>query len=227
MNLRLKTLAKMVDHNSRVADIGTDHAYLPIELVKNGRVKFAIASDIGQGPLLNAKKDIEEAGLQDSIETRLGNGLETITKKDEIDTIIVAGMGGKLMTEILNSAWLKGFHFPTLILEPNVGESGVRSWLMIHGYKIIQEKILAEAGHIYELIKAVLTKKVKPLTEKELLFGPVIVQDKEPVFYEKWQNQLEYNQKLLLNLNRARKKDTERIKQLEYQIKLIKEELDD
>ncbi|MBU3827847.1 MAG: class I SAM-dependent methyltransferase [Candidatus Lactobacillus pullistercoris] len=227
MNLRLKTLAKMVDHNSRVADIGTDHAYLPIELVKNGRVKFAIASDIGQGPLLNAKKDIEEAGLQDSIETRLGNGLETITKKDEIDTVIVAGMGGKLMTEILNSAWLKGFHFPTLILEPNVGESGVRSWLMIHGYKIIQEKILAEAGHIYELIKAVLTKKVKPLTEKELLFGPVIVQDKEPVFYEKWQNQLEYNQKLLLNLNRARKKDTERIKQLEYQIKLIKEELDD
>lgn len=227
MNLRLKTLAKMVDHNSRVADIGTDHAYLPIELVKNGRVKFAIASDIGQGPLLNAKKDIEEAGLQDSIETRLGNGLETISKKDEIDTVIVAGMGGKLMTEILNSAWLKGFHFPTLILEPNVGESGVRSWLMIHGYKIIQEKILAEAGHIYELIKAVLTKKVKPLTEKELLFGPVIVQDKEPVFYEKWQNQLEYNQKLLLNLNRARKKDTERIKQLEYQIKLIKEELDD
>ena len=95
MNLRLKTLAKMVDHNSRVADIGTDHAYLPIELVKNGRVKFAIASDIGQGPLLNAKKDIEEAGLQDSIETRLGNGLETITKKDEIDTVIVAGMGGK------------------------------------------------------------------------------------------------------------------------------------
>ena len=227
MNLRLKTLAKMVDHNSRVADIGTDHAYLPIELVKNGRVKFAIASDIGQGPLLNAKKDIEEAGLQDSIETRLGNGLETITKKDEIDTVIVAGMGGKLMTEILNSAWLKGFHFPTLVLEPNVGESGVRSWLMIPGYKIIQEKILAEAGHIYELIKAVLTKKVKPLTEKELLFGPVIVQDKEPVFYEKWQNQLEYNQKLLLNLNRARKKDTERIKQLEYQIKLIKEELDD
>lgn len=227
MNLRLKTLAKMVDHNSRVADIGTDHAYLPIELVKNGRVKFAIASDIGQGPLLNAKKDIEEAGLQDSIETRLGNGLETITKKDEIDTVIVAGMGGKLMTEILNSAWLKGFHFPTLILEPNVGESGVRSWLMIHGYKIIQEKILAEAGHIYELIKAVLAKKVKPLTEKELLFGPVIAQDKEPVFYEKWQNQLEYNQKLLLNLNRARKKDTERIKQLEYQIKLIKEELDD
>lgn len=227
MNLRLKTLAKMVDHNSRVADIGTDHAYLPIELVKNGRVKFAIASDIGQGPLLNAKKDIEEAGLQDSIETRLGNGLETITKKDEIDTVIVAGMGGKLMTEILNSAWFKGFHFPTLILEPNVGESGVRSWLMIHGYKIIQEKILAEAGHIYELIKAVLTKKVKPLTEKELLFGPVITQDKEPVFYEKWQNQLEYNQKLLLNLNRARKKDTERIKQLEYQIKLIKEELDD
>ena len=72
-----------------------------------------------------------------------------------------------------------------------------------------------------------MTKKVKPLTEKELLFGPVIVQDKEPVFYEKWQNQLEYNQKLLLNLNRARKKDTERIKQLEYQIKLIKEELDD
>ena len=97
MNLRLNTLAKMVDPGSRVADIGTDHAYLPIELVKNGKIDYAIASDVAEGPLENAKNDIAAAGLTEQIETRLGSGLETVTDADQIDTVVIAGMGGKLM----------------------------------------------------------------------------------------------------------------------------------
>lgn len=178
MNLRLNTLAKMVDSGSRVADIGTDHAYLPIELVKNGKIDFAIASDVAAGPLENAKTDIAEAGLSAQIETRLGNGLETVTHQDQIDTVVIAGMGGKLMVDILDAAWSKEYQFDTLVLEPNIGEAGVRNWLMMHNYQIMDERLIAEAGHTYELIKAKLTDTKHDLTEKEIFFGPFILQEK-------------------------------------------------
>lgn len=226
MNLRLNTLAKMVDPGSRVADIGTDHAYLPIELVKNGKIDYAIASDVAEGPLENAKNDIAAAGLTEQIETRLGSGLETVTHADQIDTVVIAGMGGKLMTDILDRAWSKDAQFKTLVLEPNIGEAGVRNWLMMHNYKIISEKLIAEAGHTYELIKASLTEEKHEMTEKEIFFGPFIVQEKNPVFYQKWEDQLAYYQRLLVNLNKARKKDEERINEVDHDIKLIKEELE-
>lgn len=225
MNLRLNTLAKMVDPGSRVADIGTDHAYLPIELVKNGKIDYAIASDVAEGPLENAKNDIAAAGLTEQIETRLGSGLETVTHADQIDTVVIAGMGGKLMTDILDRAWSKDAQFKTLVLEPNIGEAGVRNWLMMHNYKIISEKLIAEAGHTYELIKASLTEEKHEMTEKEIFFGPFIVREKNPVFYQKWQGQLAYNEKLLKNLNKARNKDEDRINEVEHNIQLIKEEL--
>lgn len=227
MNLRLNTLAKMVDGNSRIADIGTDHAYLPIQLVKQGKIDFAIASDIGRGPLANAQKDIMAAGLDQRIETRLGNGLDTIKPTDHIDIVVIAGMGGKLITKILNKAWLEGKKFSTLILEPNIGEEGLRSWLMIHNYCIIQEKLIYEAGHSYELIKAIKQDTINLLTEKELLFGPKILESKNQVFYQKWQRQLEYKQKLVQNLKKANQPNWQRINLLNYQIKLIKEELND
>lgn len=225
MNLRLNTLAKMVDPGSRVADIGTDHAYLPIELVKNGKIDYAIASDVAEGPLENAKNDIAAAGLTEQIETRLGSGLETVTHADQIDTVVIAGMGGKLMTDILDRAWSKDAQFKTLVLEPNIGEAGVRNWLMMHNYKIISEKLIAEAGHTYELIKASLTEEKHEMTEKEIFFGPFIVREKNPVFYQKWQGQLAYNEKLLKNLNKARNKDEDRINEVEHNIQLIKEKL--
>ncbi|KRL90605.1 tRNA (adenine(22)-N(1))-methyltransferase [Lactobacillus kalixensis] len=229
MNLRLNTLAKMVDPGSRVADIGTDHAYLPIELVKDSVIEYAIASDIAKGPLQNAQDDIKEARLEDKIDTRLGSGLETVKHEDKIDTVVIAGMGGKLMSQILETAWQKGFNFPTLILEPNIGEPGVRRWLIDHNYQIVGEDLIAEAGHTYELIKAVLTDEKHELTNKEVFFGPLILKSKNanPVFKEKWTGQLIYHEKLLTNLNKAREKDTERIKQVEDEIQLIKEVLID
>ncbi|MDF7638956.1 class I SAM-dependent methyltransferase [Lactobacillus sp. ESL0791] len=227
MNRRLNALADMVDAGSRVADIGTDHAYLPIELVKIGKIDYAIASDIAQGPLQNAQNDIKKAGLEDKITTRLGSGLEPITHDDRIDTVVIAGMGGKLMTTILNTAWEQNFHFPTLILEPNVGEPGVRKWLCAHNYQIQDEDLLAEAGHTYELIKAKTVDKKIPLSPKELFFGPQILQEKNKIFYQKWQDQLAYHEKLLVNLNKAKKKDITHIAQIETEIKFIKEEIND
>lgn len=227
MNLRLRTLAQMVDQEARVADIGTDHAYLPIQLVKEGKVDYAIASDVAAGPLQNAEKDIVAAGLKDKIETRLGSGLETVSAQDRIDTVVIAGMGGKLMTNILDEAWSENFHFATLILEPNVGEPGVREWLSKHKYQIIDEKIIAEAGHIYELIKAQEVESTIRLTDRQIFFGPEILKEKNQVFYQKWQDQLAYHQRLLSNLNKAQEKDRTHIRQIEDEIKMIEGELND
>lgn len=227
MNLRLNSLAQMVDQGARIADIGTDHAYLPIQLVKENKIQFAVASDVASGPIENAKKDIAAAGLDGNIETRLGAGLDTINSADQIDTVIIAGMGGKLITQILNDAWLKDSIFKTLILEPNIGEPGVRKWLMSHNYQIKREKIIAEAGHTYELIKAEKTNKIVKLTEKELFFGPEILTEKNEVFYQKWRGQLAYHKKLLLNLNKAKEKDLVYMHKIESEIKMIEEEIND
>ena len=219
-------LAAMVDENTRLADIGTDHAYLPIDLVKSGKIQFAIASDVAKGPLDNAKTDILEAGLSNQIQTRLGSGLETIKPEDKIETVVIAGMGGKLMTDLLEAAKEKDELYPTLILEPNIGEPGVRKWLMEHNYQIIQEEIIDTAGHIYELIKAILTDKMHQLSDKEILFGPFLLKEKNSVFIKKWTNQLAYQKQLLVNLNKAKNyKDMTRISEVEQRIKFIEGEL--
>ncbi|MCF1842333.1 class I SAM-dependent methyltransferase [Lactobacillus jensenii] len=225
LETRLAHLAAMVDENTRLADIGTDHAYLPIDLVKSGKIQFAIASDVAKGPLDNAKTDILEAGLSNQIQTRLGSGLETIKPEDKIETVVIAGMGGKLMTDLLEAAKEKDELYPTLILEPNIGEPGVRKWLTEHNYQIIQEEIIDTAGHIYELIKAILTDKMHQLSDKEILFGPFLLKEKNSVFIKKWTNQLAYQKQLLVNLNKAKNKDMTRISEVEQRIKFIEGEL--
>lgn len=225
LETRLAHLAAMVDENTRLADIGTDHAYLPIDLVKSGKIQFAIASDVAKGPLDNAKTDILEAGLSNQIQTRLGSGLETIKPENKIETVVIAGMGGKLMTDLLEAAKEKDELYPTLILEPNIGEPGVRKWLMEHNYQIIQEEIIDTAGHIYELIKAILTDKMHQLSDKEILFGPFLLKEKNSVFIKKWTNQLAYQKQLLVNLNKAKNKDMTRISEVEQRIKFIEGEL--
>ena len=173
---RLAQIGKMVDPESRLADIGTDHAYLPIALVKEGKIDFAIASDVAAGPLNNAKQDIEEAGLEEKIETRLGSGLATLRTEDQIDTVVIAGMGGKLMTNLLE-------------------------------------------------IKAVQGKNKVELSEKDLVFGPFLLKEKNPVFFKKWTNQLKYYQNLKTNLNKAKNKDEDKINKINDLIKMIEEVL--
>ncbi|OYR87430.1 tRNA (adenine(22)-N(1))-methyltransferase [Lactobacillus taiwanensis] len=222
---RLAQIGKMVDSESRLADIGTDHAYLPIALVKEGKIDFAIASDVAAGPLNNAKQDIEQAGLEEKIETRLGSGLETLKAEDRIDTVVIAGMGGKLMTNLLKTAYQEGKKYPTLILEANIGEPLVRKWLMDHQYEIVAEQIIEVAGHIYEIIKAEIKRDKLDLSEQELAFGPFLLKEKNSIFIKKWTNQLRYYKNLKANLNKAKNKDEDKINKINDLIKMIEEVL--
>lgn len=208
---RLAQLADMVDKGSRLADIGTDHAYLPIALVKDQIIDFAVASDVAAGPLTNAINDIKNAGLENKIITRLGSGLETIKPEDKIDTIVIAGMGGKLMRDLLDKPTQDNIFYSNLILEPNVGEPLVRKWLMDHSYKIIEERIIEVSGHIYELIKAKRVNQPIQLTEAEIQFGPLLLKERNPIFIKKWTNQLKFQKNLLSNLQKAKKINIEKV----------------
>lgn len=223
MDYRLQRLAQMVEPGSRLADIGTDHAYLPIWLVQAGLVDFAIASDIRKGPIENAKANVQKAGLADKISVRLGPGLATVKKEDAVETVVIAGMGGDLIRSILDEAPL----FPKLVLEPNIGEPGLRTWLADHGYRINQEELLFDKGHSYELLQAFLTDEKQSLTEKELLFGPEILKHKGPAFRQKWRRQQAYFKKLKQALSKAKQPDRARLAELDRQLALIEEELDD
>lgn len=224
---RLAEIADMVDEKARIADIGTDHAYLPIALVKNKKINFAIASDVAPGPLNNAISDIKVAGLEKQIIPRLGSGLETLKPEDAIDTIVIAGMGGKLMIDLLDKPAQNNTYYETLILEPNVGEPIVRYWLMANSYAIQAEKIIEVSGHIYELIKAKRVDQPQKLTNKEIQFGPFLLKEKNSVFLKKWHRQLEFQKKLLNNLQKAKKVNNEKVEETMHLISMIEEVLND
>ncbi len=148
---RLETIIKHVN-GKIVADIGTDHAYIPIYLTENNMAEYVIASDIKEGPLSIARENIEGHNLSDKIKTRLGGGL-SVLNKNEADTIIIAGMGGILISEILDSD-IEIAKNARLILQPMNAQYELRKYLLSHGFKITDEDIAVEGFKVYNIIIA-------------------------------------------------------------------------
>ena len=151
MDDRLKTIAAFVVEGSRVADIGTDHAQLAIELIGSGRASKVIAADLNAGPLEAARKNISAAGLEDRIDVRLGDGL-TVLEAGEVDAVCMAGMGGALMVEILSNDVSRSLG--RLILQPMNAVERVRQWLELNGWAIVDEDLAEAGGIVYEIICA-------------------------------------------------------------------------
>ena len=150
---RLKDLAMEVPVGARLADIGTDHGLVPVYLAKNHIVTKVIATDISEGSLQKARELIKAERLDDIIETRLGPGLEVI-EPGEVDTIIIAGMGGQLMTQILCESMDVIKACTKLILQPMNAQQQIRRWLVDQGYKIYRECLVKDGKYIYEIIVA-------------------------------------------------------------------------
>lgn len=149
---RLRTIAEQVNNKAVLADIGTDHAFLPVSLILDGKIDFAIASDIGEGPLNSAKRTAEKYGVLDKISFRLGAGLDTLCSED-CDTIVIAGMGGENIRDILKCASFtkKGEH--TLLLQPMSMVRELRFFLLNNGYAIENEYICPEGRRLYVILK--------------------------------------------------------------------------
>lgn len=182
LSKRLQTIADFVKKGAVVADIGTDHAHIPIYLIKNNIISKAYACDINAGPLEKAKENINYYGVK-NIELRLSNGLEKL-KTDEADTFIIAGMGGELIIDILDRG--QGFFDKknTFILSPHTKIEEVRNYLLRKGLKILKEDMCIDEGKFYTVMEAVYTGKTFSYTQGELLFGKYLIDNKNPVLFE-------------------------------------------
>lgn len=176
---RLLAIARFVSKGSVVADIGTDHALLPIYLITNHISSRVIAADLNKGPLEAARKNILEAGLSDQITTRLGNGLEVL-EPGEVKEIIIAGMGGTTIKSIISSAEVIARPVRKFIFQPMADADLLRIWLSQNGWKIDDEELIKEDGRIYEIMS------VSPGQEKTdnkliISIGPRLYEKKHPL----------------------------------------------
>lgn len=153
LTARLQKIADQVTIGHRVADIGTDHGYIPIYLLKNKISPFIIAGDINEQPLKSARNNIAANNLTNSAETRLGNGL-SILKPKEVDAAIIAGMGGLLISELLDNSKEIAQNLSTLILQPMQAQSELRKYLISNNFIIEKDVLVKEDRHIYEIIVA-------------------------------------------------------------------------
>jgi tRNA (adenine22-N1)-methyltransferase len=218
---RLKIVANLVTKGAKVADIGSDHAYLAINLIKNGIAKGAVAGEVAPGPLSNSKEEIQKNELTNQIDARLGDGLAVIKPEDQIDTICIAGMGGQLIRKILSEGESKLANVQKLILQPNVGELEVREWLIKHGFQITHEDIVAEDYHLYEIIVA--EPGAMTLTDAELAFGPVLMQKPNAVYMKKWTRELERLKVIRTNLEAHPNHAEGKLNKVKQQIQQIEE----
>lgn len=227
---RLDTVAKYIPEGFKVADIGSDHAYLPCHVVLNGKVPFAIAGEVVEGPFQSARKQVQLEGLSDKISVRKGNGLEVISP-GEVDCITIAGMGGALIATILEQGKAKLESVRRLVLQPNLSASSIRKWLLSNGWELVVEEILEEDGKIYEVLVA---EKGKPLKvyhpeklETELLLGPFLMKEKSEVFVKKWTNEMNNWTRILQQIEKSSNpnENLEKREELLKKIRLVKEVL--
>lgn len=225
LSKRLKTAAYYVKKNLPVADIGSDHAYLPIYLVQNNIIPSAIAGEVIKGPFENAKNKVLSVGLENQISVRLGSGLNVLKPEDNIGTVTICGMGGILIADILNEGLSKS-KLPLnarLVLQPNNAEEILRAFLRKNQFKIISETIIEENNKMYEIITAEHHLEDFNYTETELNFGPFLVEEKSAIFLKKWEKELAIQEKILEQLKNS--DDRDKMKQTKEKIQHIREVL--
>lgn len=223
LSKRLLTASKYTVENKTVVDIGSDHAYLPIYLIQKNRVQHAIAGEVAQGPYHNAMKKVEEFNLTDKIDVRFGSGLHILQKKETIGTVFICGMGGTLIKDILSEGMQADKLLSTarLVLQPNNGEQNLRCFLQENHYHILSEEIVEDNGKIYEIVVAEYSTKKITLSNKELLFGPILLKEKSPIFKQKWLKELDKYQNIMQQLEHSEDKDKK--KEILQKIEMIQE----
>ena len=177
LSKRLQAVFEFVREGRIVADIGTDHAYLPIALIRAGKASRLYASDIGKGPLKRAEENIKKAGLEDKIETVLTDGLEYFERL--ADEFIIAGMGGELIFDIISRAPFLKNKDTHLVLQPMTKIPELRKSLFESGFEIKEEKLIFEDSKVYTVMSVYYAGEKRTLSDLELTLGDIKNADRE------------------------------------------------
>lgn len=182
LSQRLFNVSELITPGLKVADIGTDHGYLPIYLVENKIAETVIASDVKTGPLQKAADNINLYGLSDEIDLRLSDGLK-MYEAGEVDSIVMAGMGGNLIIDIISDSMDVCNEAKELILQPQSDVARVRHFLQDNGYFIISESMVCEEGKFYPMMKAV-HREQQWDKEIDFIYGKILLREQNPVLHE-------------------------------------------
>lgn len=223
LSQRLSSVASMVTAGNCLADVGTDHGYVPIYLYERNIIPRAIAMDVNKGPLERAALHIAESGMKEAIETRLSDGL-TALKPGEADSVVIAGMGGPLIIRILSAHPEVTESLKELILQPQSEISEVRIWLYEQGYEIVEEHMVFEDGKYYPMFKAVKNPEAEKLTDLEYKYGKISVLGEPEVLRAYLVREIANKQNILQKLN---EETTEKSKGRAVEIKALLAELEE
>lgn len=231
---RLSAILAFVPKAKVVADIGCDHGFVSIRLIQDGIAERVLASDVNEGPLLRAKEHVKQYGLSNFIQLRLSDGMHAITSQDEVETAVIAGMGGKLMVRILSDALKNGLAISNLVLQPQSEWEALRSFLRKHGYQITNENMIYEDGKYYPILLCSFIKQdANSIIEEECLqeglqertcapsgpdafshkrkivledmFGPILLQQCHPVLCQYLKKELDKFMPILSSLPKTHK----------------------
>ncbi|MFL0195836.1 tRNA (adenine(22)-N(1))-methyltransferase [Clostridium sp. WILCCON 0269] len=222
ISLRLKTLLNMIDNCECAADIGTDHGYVPICLVKNKICRRAIASDINKGPIEKAKFNVKLHRLEDKIDCRLGKGLSTITP-GEADEIVIAGMGGNLIKDIINEDMEVFRRSKSLILQPMQNSQVLREYIYMSGFKILDEELCIDENKFYEIIKIKYDTEIRPVDSIFYEVGEVLIKKKHSLLLKFLENKIHSYNNIILNINKDTELANKRRVSLNVKIKKLRE----
>lgn len=198
---RLETIGRLVPQGSVVADVGTDHAYLPVWLIEQGRIERAIAGDIAAGPCQAARSTVAQHGLQEQVAVRMGSGL-AVVQPGEASCITIAGMGASTMIAILEADMAVAEAADLLILQPMAGAASLREWLCTHGWQLVDEELVDDAPHFYEIICAKRGAS-KAYSAAVYAVGSVLLAKQHPLLGKQLARQLTTVKQLLANMGRS------------------------
>lgn len=198
---RLEAIGKLVPQGCVLADIGTDHAYLPVWLLEQGKIASAIAGDIAEGPCLAAKNTVSMHGMKGKVEVRLGSGLKVL-QTGEADCIAIAGMGASTMIEILEADMPLAVEAKRLVLQPMAGAASLRKWLIQNGWHIVAEDLVADGRHLYEIM-AVERGESEAFSDAALEIGPSLIEAKHSLLAKQFARQINNYKKLLANMGKS------------------------
>lgn len=201
LSKRLETVASFVPTGAVVADIGSDHAYLPCYLVHKGIATRAVAGEVVKGPYESAERQVRTEGLADKITVRLADGLAAVEASDHVDTVTIAGMGGPLIVSILEKHPQALTTVTRLILQPNIHAKAIREWALAHNWALLDEVILSEDDKVYEVL--VLQRGAMQLTEAQTLMGPKLMAAASDVFKAKWAREVDNWQRVIAAIEKA------------------------